>query len=66
MFILYIAFGIVAGLVAGAVTLLSGASFLMAILAYVLAGIFGMMAGLIWSNLPKQTKPAKQPATQRG
>lgn len=65
MFIVYLILGIVSGLIAAAVALLSGASFLMAVLAYGLGGIAGMIAGLVWSHLPKQTKPTKQPATQR-
>lgn len=65
MFIVYIAFGIASGLIAVTVALLSGASMGMAFLAYVLAGIAGMVAGLIWANMPNQLRTQKQPATQR-
>lgn len=64
MFIVYIAFGVASGLIAATVTLLSGASFFMAFLAYALAGLGGMLAGLIWAGVPKNNT-AKHTVTQR-
>ena len=65
MFIVYIAFGITSGLIAATVALFSGTGFLMALAAYVLAGMAGMIAGLIWTSIPKQGRTAKQIVTQR-
>ena len=66
MFIVYIAFGVASGLIAAIVALFSGTSLLMAFVAYALAGIAGMVAGLIWASVPKQWRTAKHSAAQRG
>jgi hypothetical protein len=65
MFIGYIAFGIASGLIAAIVALFSGAGFLTAFFAYILAGIIGVVAGSVWAIAPKYSKSAKQPLTHR-
>lgn len=65
MFVVYIAFGIISGLVAATIALLSGFGIFTAFIAYALAGIAGMVVGLIWASVPKQNVAAKHPATQR-
>ena len=66
MFIVYIAFGIASGLIAATVALLAGSTFFMAFVAYVLAGLAGMVAGLVWTLVPKPRRTTKHAATQRG
>ena len=66
MFIAYIVFGIASGLIAAVVVLLSGAGLLMAFLAYSLAGMAGIIGGLVWASVPKLTGETKHAAAQRG
>ncbi|MFA8441754.1 hypothetical protein [Yoonia sp.] len=65
MFIVYIAFGMASGLIALIVSLLSGGTLLAAFGAYVLAGMVGMFAGLVWASIPKKGRSAKHAAAQR-
>jgi len=65
MFILYIALGIVSGVIAAIVVLISGGGLLKVVVAYALAGLAGMLAGLIWANLPTSGRTAKQATPQR-
>jgi uncharacterized membrane protein YuzA (DUF378 family) len=65
MFIVYIILGIASGIIAAAVTLLSGAGVLLAILAYILGGMTGFIAGILWSNAPHQNKAEEHAAAQR-
>ncbi len=66
MFIVYIAFGMASGLIALTVALLSGVGLLAAFGAYVLAGMVGMVAGLVWTSAPKPARATKHTAAQRG
>jgi uncharacterized membrane protein YeaQ/YmgE (transglycosylase-associated protein family) len=65
MFIVYIILGIASGIVAATVALLSGAGVLLAILAYIIGGIVGVVAGALWSIAPQQNRAEKQTAAQR-
>ena len=65
MFIVYIVFGVAAGLIAATVTFVSGAGYLAVLFAYVLVGMFGMLGGLVWANSPNFSKPFKHALTQR-
>ncbi len=66
MIIVYIAYGIVSGMVAASTALWVGAGLFSAFVAYIIAGIVGMTAGLVLVAAPKQIRPLKQPLTQRG
>lgn len=66
MFIVYIGFGVVAGIIAALFTWFSGGSLFMAVIAYVLAGIAGMLASILWEMAPRSTSTVKQTATRRG
>lgn len=65
MFIVYIAFGFVSGLIAASVMLMSGSGFLTALIAYGIAGILGMGASLWWSFAPRQNMENETTATQQ-
>ncbi|HEV8036045.1 hypothetical protein [Yoonia sp.] len=65
MFILYIILGIASGMVAATVTMLSGAGIFLAVLAYILGGMIGFVAGLVWVNAPQQERSEKHAAAQR-
>ncbi len=65
MFILYIILGIASGMLATTVALLSGAGIFLAILAYILGGMIGFVAGLVWVNIPQQERSEKHAAAQR-
>lgn len=65
MFIVYIAFGIASGLFAAFVTLMSGSGILMALAAYFIAGVAGMVFAICWSLVPQRTTIGKTPLTQR-
>lgn len=65
MFILYIILGIASGMLATTVALLSGAGIFLAILAYILGGMIGFVAGLAWVNTPQQERSEKHAAAQR-
>lgn len=65
MIIVYIAFGIASGMVAATVTLWAGAGLFPAVVAYIIAGMAGMMTGAILVTAPEQAKPVKQALTQR-
>lgn len=65
MFIAYIALGIATGIVAAITTLLTGSGVGMAFAAYVLGGMAGISAGVLWALLPL-SHPIPQQATQRG
>ncbi|PXW72223.1 hypothetical protein C7964_101332 [Loktanella sp. PT4BL] len=65
MFILYIILGIASGMLATTVALLSGAGIFLAILAYIVGGMIGFVAGLVWVNTPQQERSEKHAAAQR-
>ncbi|KQB96322.1 hypothetical protein AL073_09990 [Loktanella sp. 1ANDIMAR09] len=65
MFILYIILGIALGMVAATVALLSGAGIFLAILAYIVGGMIGFVAGLLWVHVPRQECAEKHAAAQR-
>ncbi len=65
MSILYIALGIGLGVFAALVTLLSGYGVLVAVAAYMIGGVFGIMAGVIWMLMPQRATPPKQTVTQQ-
>ena len=65
MFIVYIAFGIASGIVAATMTLLAGSGLFMAFLAYIVGGLAGVTASLLWMLFPLRGGPAQQPVTQR-
>ncbi|MCK0093962.1 hypothetical protein MWU60_00145 [Yoonia sp. F2084L] len=65
MFIVYIAFGFVSGIIAAAAMLMSGSGFFAAFVAYVLAGVVGMGASLWWSFAPRQDIENKTTVTQQ-
>ncbi len=65
MFIAYIAFGITSGLIAAIVAVLSGAGLFAAFLAYSLAGMIGIVGGLIWASVPKQGRETIHVDAQR-
>jgi len=65
MFVAYLALGVVTGLAAAIMTLFAGHGFLLAFAAYVLGGMAGVAAGVIWLLLPTNNTPAPQPIPQR-
>ncbi|MEL6838762.1 MAG: hypothetical protein AAFP85_05685 [Pseudomonadota bacterium] len=65
MFIVSITFGILSGIIAAAAALLSGSGVITALIVYVVAGIAGMIATIIWNLIPKQTRTTKAVVTQR-
>ncbi len=65
MTILYLALGIGLGVFAALVTLLSGQGIMVAVAAYVIGGIFGVLIGVVWVLLPQRSTSPKQTATQR-
>ena len=65
MFIAYIAFGIISGLIAAIVAVFSGAGLLAAFVAYSLAGMIGIVGRLIWARVPKQGHGSKHGVAQR-
>lgn len=52
-------------MVAATVTMLSGAGIFLALLAYILGGMIGFVAGLVWVNAPQQERSEKHAAAQR-
>lgn len=48
MVIVYLALGIASGLIAATVALLTGSGLLLAMIAYLLAGVFGIIIGVTW------------------
>lgn len=66
MVIMYLGFGIISGLLASVIALLSGAGIFLAFIAYVLAGIAGMLAGVLCSTMPRQARAVAQSVTRRG
>ena len=66
MFIVYIAFGILSGIIAAAAALLSGSGSLTALIVYVVAGAVGMVFTAIWTLIPKENHTAKSAVTQQG
>lgn len=65
MIIACIALGIVSGIFAAVLTLMSGYGFLMAVAAYVVCGTTVIAASALWTLLPPRTGQVKQPATQQ-
>ncbi len=65
MNILYIALGIGLGMFAALVSLLSGYGILIAVAAYMIGGMVGVLAGVTWMLLPHRTAPQKQPVSQQ-
>ena len=62
MFIAYIALGIVTGIVAAIATLVAGSGLGMAFAAYVLGGMAGVGAGVLWALLPTGATAPQQMA----
>jgi Na+-transporting methylmalonyl-CoA/oxaloacetate decarboxylase gamma subunit len=52
-------------MLATTVALLSGAGIFLAILAYIVGGMIGFVAGLVWVNTPQQERSEKHAAAQR-
>jgi len=65
MIIVYIAIGIVFGLIAMIATLASGAGVLAAFSAYILVGLVGLVCGVVATQIPKRSRAEKQGAVQR-
>lgn len=65
MFIATLAFGVASGLSSSIVALLVGSSFLTAFAAYIVGGLIGVMASILYMLQPGRAAPAKQPITQR-
>ncbi len=65
MIIVYIAFGIASGMIAASVALWTGAGLFSAFVAYIIAGMVGMAAGVVLVTAPQQSKPVKQALTHR-
>ena len=65
MVLVYILLGIAFGTIAAVVTLLAGGGLFLAILAYIIGGMTGFVAGLVWLSTPKQEPSEKQAAAQR-
>lgn len=65
MFLVSIAFGILAGIIAAAIALLSGSGLLTAFIIYIAAGIAGAVITAVWIVIPKQSNSAKSAVTQR-
>jgi tetrahydromethanopterin S-methyltransferase subunit C len=66
MFVAYIALGIVSGIVAAAFALATGSGFLVALAAYIIGGVVGVVCGILWSLAPqREVQQSKRPVTQR-
>jgi hypothetical protein len=67
MFIAHIALGIASGIAAAAGALVYGSGILTALAAYILGGLAGVTAAVLWTCLPQRPakQPAKRPITQR-
>ena len=69
MILVYICFGILAGTVAAVIAWFSSASFFTVVLAYVLAGLVGMLGSMavfqLRPSMPKSSNPVEQPITRR-
>lgn len=66
MFLAYIAFGIITGLIAAIVTLASGAGIAMSIAAYAVGGLTGMVFAVLWMLLPERVKSPKKTIPLQG
>ncbi len=65
MFIAYISAGIVSGIIAAGITLVAGLGLTLAFAAYVIGGLAGATAALLWMLLPQRAAASKHSLTQR-